>query len=417
MPAPEMPKVDFEWTQTVIYNKGPLVIINNLPNNITYHQVMEGVTGLGGISSVLVRPEPASHREGAYCAAIHFHHDKAAKAYIDFFKEKPLFFMDKDDDVHQACMLYFKASTPSDDDSQSSVSGRCLELSNFPTNAVWAAIKKIGISHIVRLSFSPDASSDVGELSVELTDVVKASYIRDVWLADKSFPGFSGRDEDVSDGLCESDYPPSHIKSRHENVIPYIEPDHLEKWNIPPYNTWEPRRPSRPAETSPRATFRSTLPRIPEEDVTPRPEMTVGDETYTCENGRVYILSTRNRSVQREVRGTELRVLQAMTLGRQQWSFFWRELSLQQQIINPDTYASIVEHRRLKDEGRITCPPDCDQCGPSLRDSPTPLRAQMYTQGSDDGFMYEAFIRGDDMRIIMSVPPMVPQMGEIIRYD
>ena len=59
MAVPRVPKGDYEWTQAVINNKGPMIILNNLPTRITYAQVMEGVTGLGGISSVLVKPEPA----------------------------------------------------------------------------------------------------------------------------------------------------------------------------------------------------------------------------------------------------------------------------------------------------------------------------------------------------------------------
>ncbi|KAI8689672.1 hypothetical protein NCS56_00230900 [Fusarium sp. Ph1] len=413
--VPRVPKGDYEWTQAVINNKGPMIILNNLPTRITYAQVMEGVTGLGGISSVLVKPEPAGSRKGACCAALHFNNNKAANAYIDFFKEKPLFFVDQEGDVHKARMLYFQAAAPSDHDPQSSVSGRCLDFNNFPAKAVWAAIKKIGISHIVRVTFNPDASSDVGELSVEMTDAVRASYVRDASLGELPIPGFSGRAEDISDGLCESDYPPSHIQNRYANVIPYVEPNYLDKWNQAPYNTWEPPRPLQP-ESYVRMIYQATLPRIPEE-VRLRPEMTLGSRTYTCEDGYVYKLSTGYPSSQIEVRGQELKVLQALTLGKHEWADFWRELALQQQVLNPDTYAHMVEHRRLMAEGQITCPIDCYECGPNLRDSPTPLRAQMYTQSSDEGFMHGAWLHGDDVQIRLSIPPMTPQMGQIIRYD
>lgn len=377
---------------------------------------MEGVTGLGGISSVLVKPEPAGSRKGAYCAALHFNNNKAANAYIEFFKEKPLFFVDEEGDVHKARMLQFQAAAPSDHDPQSSVSGRCLDFNHFPAKAVWAAIKKIGISHIIRVTFNPDASSDVGELSVEMTDAFKASCVRDLALGELPIPGFSGRAEDITDGLCESDYPPSHIQHRYANVIPYVAHNHLDKWDNAPYNTWEPPRPLQP-ESYIRMIYHSTLPRIPEEEVRPRPEMTLGSRTYICEDGCVYKLSTGHVSSQMEVRGQELKVLQALTLGKHEWADFWRELALQQQALNMDTYAHMVEHRRLVAEGQITCPVDCYECGPSLRDSPTPLRAQMYTQASDEGFMHGAWINGDDIQIRLSIPPMIPQMGQIIRYD
>jgi hypothetical protein len=145
--------------------------------------------------------------------------------------------------------------------------------------------------------------------------------------------------------------------------------------------------------------------------------MTLGSRTYTCEDGCVYKLSTGYPSSQIEVRGQELKVLQALTLGKYEWADFWRELALQQQVLNPDTYAHMVEHRRLMAEGQITCPTDCYECGPSLRDSPTPLRAQMYTQSSDEGFMHGAWLHGDDVQIRLSIPPMTPQMGQVIRYD
>ncbi|WAO85021.1 Hypothetical protein NCS54_00225400 [Fusarium falciforme] len=414
--VPRVPKGDYEWTQAIINNKGPMIILNNLPTRITYAQVMEGVTGLGGISSVLVKPEPAGSRKGAYCAALHFNNNKAANAYIDFFKEKPLFFVDQEGDVHKARMLHFQTAAPSDHDPQSSVSGRCLDFNNFPATAVWAAIKKIGISHIVRVTFNPDASSDVGELSVEMTDAVRASYVRDMSLGELPIPGFSGRAEDISDGLCESDYPPSHIQNRYANVIPYVAQNHLDKWNQAPYNTWEPPRPLQP-ESYVRMIYQATLPRIPEEEVRLRPEMTLGSRTYTCEDGCVYKLSTGYPSSQIEVRGQELKVLQALTLGKNEWADFWRELALQQQVLNPDTYAHMVEHRRLMAEGQITCPTDCYECGPSLQDSPTPLRAQMYTQTSDEGFMHGAWLHGDDVQIRLSIPPMTPQMGQILRYE
>ena len=73
-----------------------------------------------------------------------------------------------------------------------------------------------------------------------MTDAFKASYVRDLSLGELPIPGFSGRAEDITDGLCESDYPPSHIQHRYANVIPYVAHNHLDKWDKAPYNTWEP---------------------------------------------------------------------------------------------------------------------------------------------------------------------------------
>ncbi|UPK96451.1 hypothetical protein LCI18_007386 [Fusarium solani-melongenae] len=424
-----LPKGDYEWTQAILNNKGPLVILNNLPACITYTQVMEGVTGLGGISSVLVRPEPAGSRKGAYCAAIHFNSNKAANAYIDFFKENPLFFVDEEGDVHKARMLQFQAAAPSDHDPQSSVSGRCLDFNKFPAKAVWATIKRIGMSHIVRVSFNPDASNDAGELSVEMTDAFKASYVRDMALEELPMLGFSGLAEDITDGLCESDYPPSHIQNRYANVIPYVAENHLDKWNTTPYNAWEfPRHLQTESydtwephltthETCLRMIYPNPLPRIPEEDMRPRLEMTMDSHTYTCVDGRVYEMSTGDLSSQREIRGHEFNMLQVLTLGKHEWADFWRELAMQQQVLNPDTYARMVEHRRQVAEGQINCPVDCYECVPSLRNSPTPLRAKLYTQTSDEGFLHGSWLHGDDIQIRLSVPPMIPRMGQIIRND
>ncbi|KAL2691465.1 hypothetical protein Neosp_001850 [[Neocosmospora] mangrovei] len=408
--ASRVPKGDWEWTQAVINNKGPMVILNDLPANITYAQVMQGVTGVGGINSVLVKPEPAGSRKGTYCAAIHFNDSQAATAYIDFFKEKPLFFVDEDGDVHKTNMLYFKAANPSDHDAQSPVSGRCVDFANFPVAAVWAAISKIGLPGIVRVNFNPDASGDLGELSVEMTDVFKAEFIREVAL---SLPGVSGRVEDISYGTTESDDPPDRVHELYNNVIPYIEHGHLDEWNKAPYNTWEPPRTFHP-DVFARMEYEATLPDIPEEDVRPIPEMKMGSRTYTAQDGCVYKHPTGSTFPPTEVRGKELKILQDMTLGKHEWADFWRELALQQQVLNPDIYANIVEHRRLKAEGRIICPPGCYDCGPSLRDSPVPLRAQMYTQGSDEGFMHGAWLQGDDQQIRMSIPPMTPQF---LRYN
>ncbi|RSL71954.1 hypothetical protein CEP54_001147 [Fusarium duplospermum] len=420
-----------DWAQEVVRERGPMVILNNLPNRITCTQVMEGVTGLGGVSNVVVMAEPSPSRNGAFCAMINFNDVKAVDVYIDFFKKKPLFFVDEDGDIHKATMLAYKGATPSNKDSHHKMPGRCLDFNNFHAPAIWASLQMIGIQNIVRVTFNPDTSGDLGELSIELTNAARASLVH-VTALKHDLPGFSGVAENISYGLCESDYHPSHIEQRFNNVIPYTGPDHLEKkWNQEPYNSWECQPVEYPRIVS-HACYRDFLPGIPEEGLYPATSSTNEDEdkgngdiyvtlggyVYSCQRGVVHKLSLAYPIAAVPVRGHELQTLVDLTLGDPGWISFWRDVERQQRNSSLEAYCRMVEHQRLRMEGRIVCPVDCHECHPSLSDSLTPpLRARMYTQTSNDGYVHSDWIRREDDQARRSIPRMTPQMGRIIRYD
>ncbi|RMJ11694.1 hypothetical protein BHE90_012960 [Fusarium euwallaceae] len=422
------------WAQEVVRDQGPMVILNNLPHHITYTQVMEGVTGLGGINSVAVMAEPAPSRKGAFCAMINFNDTKAVDAYIDFFKKKPLFFVDKDGDIHKASMLSFKGETPSIKESHHPTSGRCLEFANFRASDIWTALLKIGILGIVRVNFNPDTSGDLGELSIELTTAMHASRVRTLAL-DGHIPGFSGIAENISDGLCESDYHPSHIQQRFNNVIPYTGPDHLEKkWNQKPYNGLESLSlgfPSMQHRTHTHARYPDfPLPQIPEDErlhsATPSTHedrarhllIPRGGFLYGSDGGNVHKRDMAHPETTSPVRGDDLRTLVESTLADPEWFPFWRDVVRQQEHLSFEAYGRMVEHRRLNTNGQISCPDDCNECHPNLRDSLTPpLRTRMYTQMGDDGYIYAEWLRSEDEQTRRSVRGLSPQMGQIIRSD
>ncbi|KAJ4326985.1 hypothetical protein N0V84_002598 [Fusarium piperis] len=417
-----------DWAGDIIRNQGPMVVLNNLPTNITYAQVMDGVTGLGGISRVLVKPEPAATRKGAWCAVVHFKTSKAAKDYFQFFKEKPLFFEDKDEELQKASMLLYEPTTPPDDEDQGHLSGRCVDFDHFHGPAIWAALEKIGLSIIVRVAFSPDTSGDLGSLSVEVVDVAQASRVREIALQHRALPGFSGRSEDLADGLCESDFPPSHIYKLFDNVIRHVEPDYLEAmWNRAPYNTWAPHKRLQPEaevrqprkhplrERTDREAFRI---RMHVSLQTGNPDavcMTLLNTTYLAKRGSVFKYAIEPNATAVEVRGQELVDLQNSTINDDTWVTFWTKYLQQQNILAPDEYARMVEHRRLRAEGKITCPVDCQTCKPDIRRSPVPLRARMYTHASEDGFPHSSWLRKEDEETRRSISRMTPRMGRILR--
>lgn len=405
-----------------------MVVLNNLPNKITYAQVMEGVTGLGGISRVIVKPEPAAARKDAWCAVVHFKTCQAAKDYFLFFKEKPLFFEDKEGELHQARMLLYEPDTPSDDANCGSHSGRCLDFDQFFGPAIWPAMQKIGLSNIVRVAFSPEASGDLGELAIEVTDVAHASRVRQMAIEYRSLPGFSGMSKHLADGPCESDFPPSHILKHHSNIIPFVESNHLEtKWNRTPYNTWKLPKFLYP-EANVSQTYQATLTDIPNHDAmrmelhvsvhAQHPDavvMSLQHTIYTSQCGSVCKVSVQSPSSATEVGGDELTKLQDATVGNEDWASFWAQFMRQPKELSPDKYAAMIQHRRMKAEGIITCPDDCNVCKPDIRKSPVPLRARMYTMANDDGYIHKAWLRKDDEETRRSIRPMTPQMGRILR--
>ncbi|KAM0432959.1 hypothetical protein ACHAPT_004664 [Fusarium lateritium] len=414
--------------------QGPMIIVNNLPSNITYTQVLEGVTGLGGIRCVRVRPQIAASRPGAYCAAVRFKSPTSAEAYINFVREKPIFFQDSDGDLHKAQFLYYKAAAPSRGEQvqvpvpvpvRPTLSGRCLDFGNFPVTAIWDALRAIGLLSITRASFNPNNSGDVGDLSVEFISVFHAQRARRVALQQLRVPGFSGLASDIEDALCDSDYPPIHIEERYHNVIPYVKANHLANtWNRLPYNTWTTHEAIKPKASTEDQSQASRL-QSPEEAallVLRQLNMAQGHVLtmeldgiqYSSAGGNVFESAAGDVLNATRIQGRKLKQLQDRTIADPSWTAFWRHFLNEENALRVEDYAKMAKHRHLVQQSNIACAESCDYCSPRLHDSPVPLRVRMYNLMTDDGYFHADWLRNDDAEVIRSIPSMHPKAGSII---
>ncbi|KAF4971580.1 hypothetical protein FSARC_1646 [Fusarium sarcochroum] len=350
------------------------VVINNLPRDFSIRQVADGVMGIGGLLSLTLFETTGLGVFGFNCAVAEFRDTSSAYHYVRNINANGLLFGHSSGSFFEGevQMIQSPSHPPTREHPrlygvgrESDLSGRCIEMVDFPMSAIWWMIKDFGLHFIIRVGFWQDYPKTTGVLSIEFTSVFQAARLCRM-VRDHRIEAYYGGLNRLSLGITPSDY---HVNKLSEtsHYVDFVDNDHLSlEWNKNPYNTFFPIRIPEAGEPItrrpvPTRNEPASLPTIDEneslqtdvddtEEEAETVSLTDGDKNYVLVDGRVYVTGRNTTNSRTEVKGADLTILKTAKLQVPAWTDFWNAYCAANKLPDIrkwDAYGKIAQVRRL----------------------------------------------------------------------
>ncbi|RGP73426.1 hypothetical protein FSPOR_2008 [Fusarium sporotrichioides] len=223
------------------------VLLTGLPGSATVAQVARGVAGLGGVLNVFVHPDlRAGTVPGQLVAVVEFGTPLDAAQYVQFVHVQGIWFEDIERIHHQAYAKYIL--TPSNEITtihpqnygvaNNGLSGRCIQLEDFPVAAIWSLFRDFGVRHIVDATITTDDDDfPYGYLTIEFASLFEAARCSS-YLIRGYFRPYRPFAHMVTLAWSRCDRDVQELEVDENGLIRHVELDHIEReWNVEPYNT------------------------------------------------------------------------------------------------------------------------------------------------------------------------------------
>ncbi|KAF4466917.1 hypothetical protein FALBO_6217 [Fusarium albosuccineum] len=326
------------------------VIIHGLFEGITEQQVCDAVCGKGGLLNIRLFKTELLSPVNKWSAMVEFSRPTSAKEYVEYASNNTLFFEDGEFDLHAAHVILIETAShplPTEQaeacgaDIEGPISGRTLEIEDFPQDAVWAAMEHIGLNNIVRANFEGSSERLIGTLELELVSIIQAVRVRKL-ISKNRLPSYSSMIGKVGFGMSPSDLDLDKLLKPKYNIVGFVESDHLERqWNVAPFNTFVPMGPNGSQNLVPKHTALDNIPRHPvptqvkalkalnyfrletvEEEEVPFFQE-IGSTTYVIDGGEVYVFDSARDFAYQQLSPKAIVGLQDLTLQDPTWGGFW----------------------------------------------------------------------------------------------
>ncbi|GKU17624.1 unnamed protein product [Fusarium langsethiae] len=223
------------------------VLLTGLPGSATVAQVVRGVAGLGGVLNVFVHPDlRAGTVPGQLAAVVEFGTPLDAAQYVQFVHVQGIWFEDIERIHHQAYAKHIL--TPSNEIAtihpqnygvaNNGLSGRCIQLEDFPVAAIWSLFRDFGVRHIVGATITADDDDfPYGYLTIEFASLFEAARCSS-YLIRGYFRPYRPFAHMVTLAWSRCDRDVQELEVDENGLIRHVELDHIEReWNVEPYNT------------------------------------------------------------------------------------------------------------------------------------------------------------------------------------
>jgi hypothetical protein len=323
-----------------------------VPFDVSIQQIADGVTGVGGVITILMMSTPNQNPIGNFSAMIEFQYADAARAYMLYFARHGIDFKDAHGVAHGCGVLGINTnSNPPIEFEDNPNHTRGVEIDKFPASAVWLLINDFGLQYIVRVGFSLGEDGMTGKLTLEFCSTFEAARFKR-GIASPMYWRLVSM-ENVKDVKTPSDRVVYELRRTVQNVIDYVPANQLEiEWNvapfnmlartrIPPYGSTIRRRPLpanasvtsiqvEPSDSvvlgdSPAIMVQNDASRpvfrVPESRVATNHMM--DDTKYAIVDGKIYALGPDDGGVYKYVSGTSLLTLKQTTIHLDHWATFW----------------------------------------------------------------------------------------------